>query len=181
MCVQIGSMNMHQHRRNRLQALMEDRYCNDRKTLCDASYLSEARLAQLLSSTYRQGQGFGERAARALEAKLNLDDLYFDMHAVSDSAARPLYLRHAKEAGRSDDLMEILQVQLKLEPGSARVRLEEVANGGAVWLFHKSWLSAHQLRAENLFGMTVSGASMAPSLHEGDQVIVDSADTSLQD
>ena len=54
---------MHEHRRKRLIALLEDRYENDRKKFCDESNLSESRLGQLLSPTYRGGQGFGEKAA----------------------------------------------------------------------------------------------------------------------
>src|SRR5450830_1892467 len=149
-----AGMDMHQHRRNRLQALIEDRYGNDRKTFCDASDLSESRLAQLLSSSYRDGQGFGEKAARALEARLHLDVLYFDLNAGADSAPRHLYQRHAQEAGRA---------------------------GAMLWRFHKSWLDAHQLIADKLFGMTVNGASMEPRLHDGDQVLVDTTDTRFQD
>src|SRR5450830_73910 len=176
-----AGMDMHQHRRNRLQALIEDRYGNDRKTFCDASDLSESRLAQLLSSSYRDGQGFGEKAARALEARLHLDVLYFDLNAVADSASRHLYQRHAKEAGRADGMIDIPQVKLKLRAGSARFKMEEITAGAMLWRFHKSWLDAHQLIADKLFGMTVNGASMEPRLHDGDQVLVDTTDTRFQD
>lgn len=66
------------NRRERLRELIETRYSGNRKWFASASGLSESRIGQLLSPNYRNGTSFGEKAARAIEAKLRLPTNYFD-------------------------------------------------------------------------------------------------------
>jgi SOS-response transcriptional repressor LexA len=172
-------MDMHEHRRKRLLALIADRYDGDRRQICDASGMSESRLAQLLSASYRHGQGFGEKAARALEERLHLGPLYFDQFAVSEMAT-PYVVRQAPKVD-ADDVVTIRQVVLTLTAGSARTSMQEITPTLCLWKFPKSWLKAHGLDAGKLFAVTVTGAGMAPRLHEGDVVVVDGGDTALQD
>ena len=172
-------MDMHEHRRKRLLALIADRYDGDRQQVCDASGMSESRLAQLLSSSYRRGQGFGEKAARALEERLHLDPLYFDQFAVGEMAT-PYVVRQTPKTD-ADDAVTVRQVVLTLTAGSARTSMQEIAPTLCLWRFPKSWLKAHGLHADKLFAVAVTGAGMAPRLHEGDVVVVNGGDTALQD
>lgn len=71
-------MDRNKTRRERLAQLIEDKYKGDRQKLCDACGYSDSRIAQLLSSKYRDGNGFGEKAARTLEEKLGLNPYFFD-------------------------------------------------------------------------------------------------------
>jgi len=174
-------MDMHEHRRNRLQALIEDNYGGDRKTFCDASEISESRLAQLLSASYRDGQGFGEKAARSLEGRLGLSPLYFDLLAVGESTAQHLYQQHARTDAKTDESIRILQVNLKLIAGSARFKSEEVDPTLCVWRFSKSWFKERHLSADKLLAISVTGSSMAPNLKDGDVVVVNTADTQVKD
>jgi SOS-response transcriptional repressor LexA len=174
-----ADMDMHEHRRKRLLALIADRYEGDRRQICDASGMSESRLAQLLSSSYRHGQGFGEKAARALEQRLHLSPLYFDQFAVGEMAT-PYVVRPTPKTD-ADDAVTVRQVVLKLTAGSARTSMQEIAPTLCLWKFSKSWLKAHGLHTDKLFAVAVTGAGMAPRLHEGDVVVVNSGDTALQD
>ncbi|MFJ9449773.1 helix-turn-helix transcriptional regulator [Herbaspirillum sp. NPDC101397] len=160
-------------------ALIADRYDGDRQQVCDASGMSESRLAQLLSSSYRRGQGFGEKAARALEERLHLDPLYFDQFAVGEMTT-PYVVRQTPKTD-ADDAVTVRQVVLTLTAGSARTSMQEIAPTLCLWRFPKSWLKAHCLHADKLFAVTVTGAGMAPRLHEGDVVVVNGGDTALQD
>lgn len=172
-------MDMHEHRRKRLLALIADRYGSDRRRICDDSGMSESRLAQLLSSRYRHGRGFGEKAARALEERLHLGALYFDQFAVSEMAT-PYLVRQTPKTD-ANDAVTIRQVVLELTAGSSRTGRQEIAPTLCQWKFPKSWLKAHGLRADELFAVAVTGAGMAPRLHEGDVVVVNGGDTALQD
>lgn len=68
------------HRRARLKELLAKRFKNDRQAfLLRAKPMSKGRLTQLLD----KDETFGERAARALEAKLHLPAMWFD---VADEA-----------------------------------------------------------------------------------------------
>ncbi len=170
---------MHEHRRKRLLALIADRYDGDRRQVCDASGMSESRLAQLLSSSYRRGQGFGEKAARALEERLRLGPLYFDQFAVGETATPYDVLRTPKT--EVDDAVTVHQVALELTAGSARPSMQAIAPTLCRWKFPKSWLREHGLHADKLFAVGVTGAGMAPRLREGDVVVVNAGDTALQD
>ncbi|WP_240475664.1 S24 family peptidase [Herbaspirillum rhizosphaerae] len=172
---------MHEHRRRRLQTLIADHYGGDRKTFCDAAEMSESRLAQLLSSSYRDGQSFGEKAARVLESKLGLADLYFDLLAAGESAVQYASQRLAAADVRIAGSIAISQVSLKLTPGSTRLKSTAVSPTLCDWRFPPEWFEERQLSADKLMAISVTDASMAPVLKVGDVVVVNTADTGILD
>lgn len=172
---------MHKHRRERLLALIADQYGGNRKRFCDASDLSEARLAQLLSTTYRHGQSFGEKAARSLEERLHLDILYFDLQAVGALTARQVYRRGASDQDDIDDLFAVRHVDLSLIAGSQHARMKDANVDAPVLYLPRAWLESRQLSPDRLVAITVSGVGMSPRLQDGDLVIVNMEDTELKD
>lgn len=66
-------------RRARLVALIDKRFKGDRQAFLKKADLSKGRLTQLLDAD----EAFGERAARSLEKRLGLPNLWFD---VTDEA-----------------------------------------------------------------------------------------------
>jgi len=171
-----SAMSMHRHRRKRLQKLIADRYARSRRRFCDASGLSESRLAQLLSATYRDGQGFGEKAARALEKRLGLSELYFDR--LSSGEINPPY---SWQQALAADAVAIPQVSLTLNAGTPHIGMQETFPTPCALLFPTHWIETHDLLPEKLFATAVTDASMSPLLQESDVVLVDSNDTALQD
>jgi hypothetical protein len=73
-----GGMDIHAHRRQRLNDLIAHQFGGSRPRFSEAAECTEARTSQLLSGTFREGRNFGEGVARKLEATLNLPPMYFD-------------------------------------------------------------------------------------------------------
>lgn len=65
---------MHALRRQKLRALIADKFGDNRGEFLKASGLTKGRLSQLL----KPGEPFGDTAARNLEERLSLDPGYFD-------------------------------------------------------------------------------------------------------
>lgn len=65
---------MHALRRQKLRALIADRFGGNRGEFLKASGLTKGRLSQLLKA----GEPFGDTAARNLEDRLHLEPGYFD-------------------------------------------------------------------------------------------------------
>ena len=67
-----NGMNLYQRRQQNLLNFIAEKADGSRVAFCNTYDMTESRLAQLLSDTYRDGKAFGERAARSLEEKLGL-------------------------------------------------------------------------------------------------------------
>lgn len=174
-------MNMHEHRRKRLIALLQDRYKNDRKKFCDESNLSESRLGQLLSASYRSGQGFGEKAARRLEKRLGLNPLYFELLMIGETSAHRAYRQQSNIDANVDDMIFIRQVTLKIMPGTVPPDIDEVMQAQAVLCLHRSWLKDKNILPEHLLAITIDDASMSPRLSTGDIAVINTGDTEPKD
>jgi len=173
-------MNMHEHRRARLLSLIATHHAGSRKKFCDDSGLSESRLAQLLSPTYRDGQSFGEKAARTLEEILHLDKFYFDFYAAD--AANAEHSKHvAVTASAGSQYIEIQRVKLKLQAGNPVFSTTPFKSTGQLISFHQDWFRSHAYIPEKLLATTVSGSSMEPTMSDDDLVIFNTGDTELRD
>lgn len=75
-------MDMYRHRRQRLLDLISAQHGGERVRFCDRTQLSESRLAQILSPTYRSGEAFTEKTARKLERLAKLPAMYFDQNVA---------------------------------------------------------------------------------------------------
>jgi len=174
-------MDMHEHRRKRLAALLQDHYDNDRKKFCDDSNLSESRLGQLLSPSYRGGQGFGEKAARRLEKRLGLNPLYFELLMLGETSAHLAYRQHANTATDADDMIFVRQVSLTIVPGAIYPDITELKHAQAVLCLQRKWLQSQDLLPENLLAITIEDASMLPRLACGDIAVINTASTIPKD
>jgi len=74
-------MDIHEHRRRRLSALIDSDKAAPGNVAAFARKHNQdaARLRQVLNASYREGQSFGERVARRLEKDLGLPPMYFDL------------------------------------------------------------------------------------------------------
>lgn len=73
-------MDIHEHRRQRLQALIDaDESAKGNVAAYARNHNQDAaRLRQVLNANYRGGRSFGELTARRLEDELGLEPMYFD-------------------------------------------------------------------------------------------------------
>jgi phage repressor protein C with HTH and peptisase S24 domain len=182
-------MNMYQHRRERLLALIEAGYGGERVRFCDKTGLTESRLAQLLSEKYRNGTAFTEKTARKVEQLADLPPLYFDQGATSPLAAPTdgvLTLvpgaKSVHESGPEDPTMtQIMKVRLRVQAGITGFQVEPEHYDGETQGVPTKWMLSQGLHRESLIAITVRGESMEPALYEGDTVIVNTADKKLVD
>lgn len=176
-------MNMYQHRRDRLQALIDSDYKGQRVLFCDKTGISESRLAQLLSSTFREGTAFTEKTARKLEGLAGLPALYFDQGAVSAQTELPIALNPGSftrvDAADADDprLTIIPKVRLRLTAGLSGFEVEPEPYDGSSTTVPTEWLERKGYSRDKLIALTVRGESMEPTFCEGDLVIINTADT----
>ncbi|QBE62716.1 S24 family peptidase [Pseudoduganella lutea] len=177
-------MNIYQHRRERLNALIRDQYDGIRKVLADASGWSEARLSQILSSTYREGRAFSEKIARKLESDLALPAMFFDHGAIApaeDASLAPVFLRVRPIDAHSHGIVQIRRVRLRLSAGIVGFAVEPDEEAGGSFSVETEWLARNRFAPEDLIALEVTGESMEPRLHRGDLVVVNTADKSPAD
>ncbi len=178
---------MYQHRRERLTALIRDQYNGIRKTLADASGWSEARISQILSSTYREGRAFSEKIARKLEADLDLAPMFFDHGALASaeyaaerSAGQP-FLRVRPIDADSPGVVQIRRVKLRLSAGIVGFSVDPDEDAPASFNLETDWISRHRFAPDDLIAIEVTGESMEPRLYRGDLVVVNTADKAPSD
>jgi len=104
--------------------------------------MSESRLAQLLSPTYRGGYGFGEKAARNLESLLGIESLYFDLFAAAASSGANAYKRVAQSSAVGCDYIEIRNVALTLTAGDPDFTIQVDDSDGRLIGFRCEWFKA---------------------------------------
>lgn len=172
---------MYQYRRDRLLALISERYEHTRKKISDASGWSEARISQILSPTYRDGRAFSEKIARKLEADLRLDSMYFDQGAAPDQAAmaaralagvKPVFVND----GEDERFYDIRKVKLRLSAGITGFAVEPETHDGSTISVPRGWVDRNGYHPEKLVAIKVKGESMEPALYEDDVVIINTAD-----
>jgi len=176
-------MNMYQHRRERLLALIDADYGGERVRFCDKVGISESRLAQLLSTTYRDGTAFTEKTARKLEEAAGLPPLYFEHgieRTVDDWIEKfPDMKRVVAVDPGHPALTQIRKVKLKVQAGITGFQVEPEHYEGETTTVPTSWMLQQGLARDALVSIIVKGESMVPNLHEGDTVIVNTRDTKL--
>lgn len=195
-----AGMNMPAVRRRRLKELIAKEYNQSRKAFCDATGISESRLAQLLSETYRDGGEFGEKAARALELKAGLETLYFDKieAEMSVEQERETYHRRSTDLSASstnknnikalhpDDALSDQEVSIKqskvyFSSGPGREATYEIVEDSEPATYQLSWFQKHRINPDKVRRFKVTGDSNEPMLFEGDTVLVNLSETNIVD
>lgn len=183
-------MNMYEYRRERLLYLIDTEYGGERVRFCDKTNISESRLAQLLSKTYREGTSFTEKTARKLEELAGLPPLYFDLGAIDGGVAglpdeiaakvarMPLLGVMRVDAAGEDDprLVEIPKVKLRLSAGINGFDIEPESYDGSTTTVPTDWIQRRGYSRDHLFAIRVRGESMEPTFYEDDLVVINTAD-----
>lgn len=100
-------MDMNEVRRQNLTRLIAKEFGHEKgaqASFAAAHDVSDGRLSQLLSVTYRDGQGFGEKAARALEKKIGQPSMWLDQTSSS------VRLVASNSTHRFDEMIELLNL-----------------------------------------------------------------------
>lgn len=179
-------MNMYQHRRERLLALIDADYAGERVRFCDRTGLSESRLAQILSRTYRNGEAFTEKTARKVEELADLPPLYFDKGAQEQELSMQEMLDLVPGAMRVraidfDDpgLTQIMKVRIKVQAGITGFQVEPEHYDGETQGVPTKWVLREGLRRDALLAIVIRGDSMEPGMYDGDTIVINTADKEL--
>lgn len=177
-------MNMYQHRRERLLALIDAEFGGQRVRFADRTGMSESRLAQLLSTTYREGTAFTEKTARKVEELAGLPPLYFDQGAaIAPDVGLPEGSFMRVRAVDDDDpsLVHIPKVKLRLSAGISGFDVEPERYDGSTTTVPADWIMRNGFHRDNLISIRVKGESMEPTLYEDDLVVINIADKKMVD
>lgn len=79
------------------------------------------------------------------------------------------------------DLVSVPRVKFKLSAGVSGFAIEAEEGNGKPVFFRQDWFESNNYRPEKLFAVRVSGASMEPSLWDGDLVVINTADADPHD
>jgi len=159
-------------RRGNLKRWMDDRSMTSSEL---AAKISSGRAyASLL---FKEGRPFGERAARAIEAKLHMPTGYLDAEKEA-----PILVADWSAIRDVDDEMYALVpiVEISLAPGSASIAYTEPLLPPMA--FSRKWLVAKGVTSkENLCTCSVNGPAMEPTLMDGDVVMIDAGQRDVID
>lgn len=176
-------MDIYQHRRSRLLTLIDHKYGGERVRFCDRTEISESRLAQLLSTTYRNGEAFTEKTARKVEKAAGLPMMFFD------EGAAPVGGKHLKliTAGSLEDSGQNAATRAH----SDEIKITQYDTGGSMgtgvvlqdqpgeisgWTVSPEWLQKNVRNHSgigNLAIVTGFGDSMRGMFNPGDPILVD--------
>jgi len=111
-----------------------------------------------------------------------LRDSYFSVDEIEEEYERNSALRRSLGGEHSDpSLMHLPIVRLRLSAGARDFEVEPDNEDGNTTTVPMSWIKQNGLNADKLMAMRVVGESMAPTLFPGDVVVVNTANTELED
>lgn len=169
-------MDIYQHRRGRLLSLIDAEYGGERVRFANQTELSESRLAQLLSSTYRGGEAFTEKTARKVEKAAGLPPMYFDQGSAPDFPAAGLMPVEIHHAG-NPNIVLIPKVQLRVTAGITGFAVDDSDDVNLdAYPLERSWVERNRYSQQKLIAMRVKGDSMFPLYREGDVIVINTAD-----
>lgn len=173
-------MNMYQHRRERLQALIDAEYGGKRVLFGDKTGLSDSRLAQLLSSTFRKGMAFSEKTARKLEELAGLPPLYFDQAAGAEAPNTGIRVLHPDDP-LPEDVVLVPEWRIEFAAGNGRQAVFEIVEETEPANYRLSWFQKERINPAHVRRVRVTGDSQEPFLYDGDVVLINLDETQVVD
>ncbi|MFI4940718.1 MAG: helix-turn-helix transcriptional regulator [Burkholderiales bacterium] len=160
---------MHSVRRRNLRALIATNY----RSVADFSHqhgISESQLSQWLSSTYRHGNNFGEKAARKLELTIGLAPLTLD--ALGEVDLPPPARNHPNAEDSCE--IKIRDMSVGTAKGN-KTSSSKHANTVERIAVSVSWLKSRvKFNDVNTLSLTTAhGDSMEGTFSDGDTLLVD--------
>jgi len=133
------------------------------------------KVARRLEEQYRMGTGYLDTAheARGVAAQLPANETVHLPDLVSGS-------KRVHASGPDDPTMtQIKKVRLKVQAGITGFQVEPEHYDGETQGVPTNWLQREGLHKESLLSIVVRGDSMEPGLHDGDTIVVNTADKQL--
>ncbi len=169
---------MDEHRKQRLQQLIDSRFGGDRAAFGKEVNLTKGRVSQLLDPELP----FGERAAGSLTAKLSLPERWFD-HQVGKHTSSEPSTRFGTPMVVTEDDFTIPQYDAAGAMGSGLILEEKQPGIIKSWRVDPEWLRlnvGHHTGVANLCIVTGFGPSMKPKYNPGDPLLLDRGVTTVE-
>lgn len=115
---------------------------------------------------------FGEKAARRLEATYGMPAKFLDLTGTKSAEI---------DIESNPDYPAIQKVRIKVSAGITGYGIESYEDDGSMIVFKADWYRENKFNPDKLIALTVTGDSMEPTLHHGDTVVINTADTNLKD
>ena len=141
-------------------------------------------LSQILNgakSSTGTPRGVGDALARKLEHGCGKEVGWLDRpHDAGDVMSLVPGARRVHAADADDPSMtQIMKVRLRVQAGITGFQVEPEYDDGDTQGVPTKWVQREGLRREALLAIVVHGDSMEPNLHDGDSIVVNTADKSL--
>jgi len=121
-------------------------------------------------------RGLGDALAAKLEKAFGKPPGWFDIPVSAEQEPAQIDLDD------SNDISRVRKVRLKLQAGVIGFAVEPDNDGdGPPIFFRNDWLQQRGYKPYHLIAIKVKGQSMETNLHEGDMVVVNTADTEPKD
>lgn len=163
---QLANIVIQEVRRKNLAKLIAERY--DTLTALAAS---AGKSSNQLSNVMHRTRGFGEKLARSLEQSLGLPDLWLDQ--------RDLLSQTPQAKTPHPSLVSIRRVRYRLSAGVLGFSVDYEGEDAEPLFFRAEWFSKKNVKAEMLVALKVTGASMEPTLFDGDTIVINRQDGTL--
>lgn len=172
-------MDIHAIRRKNLLDVIRTRCGPDKGNVakfCREVGITEGRIAQVLSETYREGKNFGEKAARTIEEAAGLPLMSLDNTGVADATPNRVKLSVVPTKERPFDQnvapamigKRAIPVISAIQAGALKEITEPYELGDG-----SSTLYADDDYSRWAFGLEIEGNSMTPEFKPGDLVIIE--------
>lgn len=144
-----------------------------------SAVMSKFKLTRSWGSQYAQikgGSSFASRAARNMEAKLDMPSMYLDKLDVS--AGTPVSAI-GDEDHLPDEYVQIRESEVKFAAGNGRTPLFDEITSSVPRTYRRSWFVDEGINPDNARCFKVDGDSMEELLYHGDTVLVNLAETNI--
>lgn len=164
-------MNIQDTRRERLAALIQERYESQ------ADFVNKTGQSQSEVSSLLKNKSFGEKKARKIEDAAGLPPGWLDGLTEIASPEKLTPFRRVVPIDQDENSMVFIRrVKLRLSAGITGFQAEDDTREGGAYAVSRDFLRDKGLDPANLIAIQVKGDSMMPALYEGDTVIVNTAD-----
>jgi phage repressor protein C with HTH and peptisase S24 domain len=168
---------------SRLDIAMREAGFESQSALARASGIPQPTINRILKGAGKRGPETQTIIALASACNVKFEWLHEGREPKSLVAGIPPYEFSTVVVAAPDDpdFYEIPKVQLVLSAGMTGFQTVPEIYDGSKLSISKKWIERHGFIPGRLIAICVKGDSMEPNLYEGDQVIINTADTRMED
>ncbi|MYM89695.1 helix-turn-helix domain-containing protein [Rugamonas sp. FT82W] len=167
---------------SRLDEAMKGAGFTTQSALARASGVPQPTINRILKGVGKKGPETQTLAQLAATCNVTFEWLHEGREPRARTGGAEREYRRVVVADAGDpDFYEIRKVQLQLSAGMTGFQTVPEIYDGSKLSVSKNWADRHGYIPERLIAIAVKGESMEPNLYAGDLVIINTADTAMED